>query len=298
MSQTVFVTGATGYIGSAVVKRLLAAGFDVCGLTHRPGGLHTLREWGAEPIEGDLNRPEEWIERLSQCEAVVHAAVDHETTWDADATALGAIEKAAARGSLRKFIYTSGVWVHGESGGATLDETAPLRPLELVKTRAKHEARACAIAALDTIVLRPAIVYGEMRGIIGKWFESGLTSRTVSYPGDGEQTWPLIHRDDLAEAYLLALRRGRKGEAYIIADGSSFKVRELAEATAKASGAVAKSWPAPKVREALGAFGLALLASQKVSAAKAERELGWRPNHSDFVAEASALLREFHDASE
>lgn len=296
MSQTVFVTGASGYIGSAVARRLVDAGLVVRGLTRNPVAAQSLRAAGIDPVVGDLNVAEEWIPAASECEAIVHVASDDQTLWETDAAALTGFEQIAARGLLRKLIYTSGIWVHGEAGGV-LDENSPLRPLELVRPRPRHEARALALGNVDGMVLRPAVVYGEARGILGPWFEEALMRRSITYPGDGEQLWPLVHREDLAEAYLLALRRGKRGEAYLLADGSSHRVRDLASALARACGATAKPWPAAQVLERLGAYGGALLTSLRVNSAKAERELGWRPNHTDFVAEAPALLREFHAAA-
>ncbi len=298
MSQTVFVTGASGYIGSAVARRLAEAGYKVCGLTRNPLAAQQMTNAGVEPVIGDMCAVDGWVERAAGCDAIVHTAFDGTAAWDADAAALTAFEKAAERGLMRKLIYTSGVWVHGDSAGAEVDETSPLRPVDLVKPRTRHEARVLALSNIEVMVLRPAVVYGEARGIIGGWFEEALTRRTINYPGDGEQLWPLVHRDDLAEAYLLALRRGKRGEVYLASDGSALRVKQLAGAVAKACGASAKAWPAAQVLEKLGPYGAALLLSQRVSSAKAERELGWRPNHTDFISEAPALLREFHAASD
>lgn len=298
MSQTVFITGATGYIGSAVAKRLVNAGYNVLGQTRNPERAERLKALGVRPVIGDLDNAAGLADAMAPCFAVVHAAADHNAAEQGDAHALDAVEKAIEAGQIKRFVYTSGIWVHGDSGARTLDETTPLNPTDLVRFRAKHEQRAFGLAGVDTVVVRPAIVYGEGRGIIGQWFEQALTKRTVTYYGDGSQSWPLVHRDDVADGYLLALRKGRAGQAYLLADGSTFRCKEIAEAVANACGAVAKSWPAAQVRETLGGYGTALMLSQRVSAAKAERELGWRPNRTDFIKDAGLLLREFHDSTE
>ena len=142
-------------------------------------------------------------------------------------------------------------------------------------------------------IFRPATVYGESRGILGHMFEEARDKHTVTYPGDGSQTWALVHCDDVAEAYALALEHAKGGQRYLLADESQFTVREIATAIARVSGAEAKPWPRESVIEKLGAYGEAMLNSQKVSAAKARRELGWVPRHSSFVNEAEALLREW-----
>ena len=116
---------------------------------------------------------------------------------------------------------------------------------------------------------------------------------TVSIPGQGAQTWCLVHRDDVAEAYALALEHGKTGERFLLVDESAFTVREIGEAIATASGATAKLWPEEDVRRQLGPDGEALLMGQRATSAKARRELGWVPRHTSFVAEAAGLWREW-----
>jgi nucleoside-diphosphate-sugar epimerase len=143
------------------------------------------------------------------------------------------------------------------------------------------------------VILRPGIVYGESRGILGDWWREARDQHTVTYPGDGSQRWPMVHRDDVAEAYLLALEHAKPGSRFPLADDSRLTVREIAEAIARVTGATARAWPREQVLEKLGSYGEALLASLQVSAAAARRDLGWVPRHSSFVKEAEALFGEW-----
>ncbi|MGH7742464.1 MAG: NAD-dependent epimerase/dehydratase family protein, partial [Candidatus Eiseniibacteriota bacterium] len=196
---------------------------------------------------------------------------------------------------VRRLIYTSGVWVHGSGNGRVIDESTPLDPLELVRWRAAHEDVAMDFSELEAAVtiFRPATVYGESRGLIGRMFEEARDSHTVTYPGDGSQTWALVHCEDIADAYALALEHAQGGQRYLLSDESQLTVKEIATAVARVSGAEARAWPRESVLEKLGTLGEALLNSQKVSAAKARRELGWVPRHSSLVNEAEALHREW-----
>jgi nucleoside-diphosphate-sugar epimerase len=295
MSHRIFLTGATGYLGSAIGARLARAGHEVLGLTRDDARSAFLKSLGIVPIVGSLADAEPWIGRLKNCDAVVHAASDPDGTAAQDQHALEAVRAGLVDGRVKRLLYTSGVWVHGDTGGRSIDESAPLAPLALVKWRAAHEEVALdyAESGLETVVLRPAIVYGGARGILGSWWHEAREQHSVTYPGDGAQHWSMVHRDDVAEGYLLALEHAAPGSRYLLADESRHTVLELAGALARVTGATLRAWPREEVLETLAGFGEALLASQQVSAAAARRELGWVPRHNSFVKEAEALYGEW-----
>lgn len=297
----VFVTGATGYLGSAIAARLVRAGHTVHGLTRHPERAEALEAMGVTPVVGELSDASTWIGVLQNDDAVVHAAFDGANgASEQDHNALEAFRAAALDGRVRRVLYTSGVWVHGRAADAPINESAPLNPLELVAWRAAHEEIAIDLSTheVQTIILRPGMVYGERRGILGAWFAEANEKKTLTYPGDGSQYWPMVHRDDVAEAYLLALEHGKGGERFLLADESRYTVKPLAEAAAAAAGATAKPWPADSVVQTLGLFGKALLNSAQVTSVKARRDLGWVPEHTSFVNEAPNLWREWRESRE
>lgn len=300
MTQRVFVTGATGYLGSAIAARLVRAGHDVRGLARSPERASALEAMGVKATLGELARPDGFISELKNCDTVVHAAQDEQSPAAQDQLALEAFRAAARDGRVRRLLYTSGVWVHGDTGGATIDETAPLAPAERVRWRPAHEDAALDLASDEvvTVVFRPGMVYGERRSTIGDWFQEAKEKRTVTYPGDGSQHWSMVHRDDVAEAYALALEHAKGGERYLLVDESRFTVRELATAVAAATGAQAIPAGREETLRAHGTFGAALLLDQQFTSALARRELGWVPRHVSFVAEAPALLREWQAAAQ
>jgi nucleoside-diphosphate-sugar epimerase len=185
--------------------------------------------------------------------------------------------------------------VHGDRHGAITDESAPIAPLPLVHWRAAHEEVALDLSEFEvsTVILRPSIVYGESRGIIGAMWAEARDQHRVTYPGDGTQIWSLVHREDVAEAYALAIEHAPVGSRYLLADDQPLSVREIAGAIARTSGVEATPWAREEVLEKLGSYGEALLSGARVSAARARRELGWVPRHTNFANEAEALHREW-----
>jgi nucleoside-diphosphate-sugar epimerase len=296
VNQRIFVTGASGYIGSVIASRLVRQGHKVFGLTRSREHARALDALGIAPVLGDLAGEQDWLGVLQNCDGAVHTAFDGENgAADVDHAALEGFRLASLDGRVRRVLYTSATWVHGHGDGGCADEHTPLAPLGVVQWRAAHEEIALDLAAHDVqvMILRPGMVYGEHRGIIGGWFAEAHDTHTVTYPGDGSQHWSLLHRDDLAEAYALAYEHGAAGERYLLADESRFTVKELAEAVAEATGSKTVSWPAADLVKTMAGYGEALLNDLSVSSAKARRELGWVPRHVSFVAEARDLWREW-----
>ncbi len=295
MSQRVFLTGASGYLGSAIGARLVRAGHEVIGLTRREERAAWIESLGMAPLVGDLAKPDDWMGRLQNADAVVHAAADPDAQAEQDQRLLEAVRAAMIDGRVRRLLYTSGIWVQGDTGGRVLDESAPLEPLAVSRWRAAHEEVALDYIenGLETVILRPGIVYGESRGILGKWWREARDAHTVTWPGDGTQHWSVVHRDDLADAYVLALEHAGPGSRFYLDDESHPRVRDLAEAVARVTGATARGSSREAVLERLGDYGEALLTDQQFSAAAARRDLGWVPRHTSFVREAEGLYGEW-----
>jgi len=295
MKRRVFVTGASGYLGSAIATRLARGEYEVMGLTRSPERGRTLAAHGVIPVIGDLDKPEVWRGQLKNTDVAIHVASDSKDAATFDQHALTTIREAVNDGRVRRVLYTSGMWVHGDTHGQVVDETTAVNPLPIVHWRAAHEEIVFDLAEFEVqaIVLRPTIVYGESRGIIGGYFAEARDQRTVTCPGNGAQFWGMVHRDDVAEAYALALEHGKGGERYILCDESQLTAKQIFEAIARATGAELRLWEAEGVLKQLGLYGEALLASQKSTAGKARRELGWVPRHQNFVREADDLFREW-----
>jgi nucleoside-diphosphate-sugar epimerase len=275
MQLNVFLTGATGYIGGAIADALLAAGHSVSGLARSDQAARTLTAKGVTPIAGDLSRPASLAKAASSSDGVIHAG----TTND------GPIDQAAVqamldalRGSGKPFLYTSGIWVLGDTGGKVADESWPTNPAVLVAWRPAMEQLVIAAAstAVRSVVIRPGIVYGRSGGIPAEFSKSPL------YVGTGENHWPMVHVDDLADLYIRALLDAPAGALFHATDGSAYRVREIAQA----ANANAQSWPLEEARKTLGAYADALVLDQLVSSEKAKRTLGWQPQLRYEVSES------------
>lgn len=281
----ILLIGATGYIGSAVAEALLAAGHSVTGLARSPEAEQTLKQRGIAPVAGDLKASLSLPGAVEGCDGVIFAGTTNDGHLDTEAvvTLLSAL-----KGSNRAFIYTSGIWVLGNTGDTAVDETAPLHPPPIVSWRPEVERVVLEAAneGVRTIVIRPAIVYGRGQGLPGLYIQSANQYGSAHYIGDGENRWPMVEVEDLASLYVLALEKAPAGSLYHGVDGPSFKTRDIAEAAsfgADAGGKVAP-WPVPDAQERMGVYLVdALLLDQNVSGEKAKQELGWAPRGVSVV---------------
>ena len=299
----VFVLGAGGYLGGAIAARLARTGHEVHGLVRSDMGAAALAARGVRPVPGDIHQHAGYAAALRNADIVVHAAAaPGPEAAVMDRAALEAVREGVTDGRVRRVLYTSGVWVYGDTRGRVVDENTPLtEPLPLVNWRIAHEEAALALAprGASVAVFQPSIVYGGTQGLLSSLFASAHQRKTVTWPGTGDQVWGLVHIEDLAEAYRIAAERPDPGqghprsERFILNDGSEQTAREIAEAVAGATGVTAQSWPREDVLAKLGPYGEALLASQRVTAAKARRELGWTPQHVSFATEVDELYREW-----
>src|SRR6185369_7693717 len=128
-------------------------------------------------------QPDAWSGVLQNCDVAVHAAFDGENgAADVDLAALEALRIAALDGRVRRVLYTSSIWVHGHGAEGMADELTPLSPLTPVQWRAAHEEIALDLSAheVDVVILRPGMVYGEHRGMLGGWFAEAHDVHTVT----------------------------------------------------------------------------------------------------------------------
>jgi len=283
--MTVFVTGATGYIGTAVLRALRAAGHEVHGLARSANAADKLCAAGAEVVHGSLADLVVLARGARAADAVIHlGATGKADQAEVDTAAVGAMLNAV-EGTGKRFVYTSGVWVLGNTGDRVADEDAPLDATPLVAWRAEVEGtmREAADWGIRSVVLRPAVVYGRGGGTPGAFVSAARRKGVVRYVGEGTQRWPFVHVDDLADLYVLALG-APAGTVLNAAAGPSIPVRDVAEAAAQANDATVEAWPLEEAREVLGAYANALALDQQVSAERA-RELDWKPSRPSVLEE-------------
>jgi nucleoside-diphosphate-sugar epimerase len=280
----IFLTGASGYIGTAVAERLRAAGHELTGLARSDAAAAKLKSAGIQPLRGDFSDPKSVGSAARAADGVISLA----TTYDPaiDGPAIDAILGALA-GSNKPFIYTSGIWSHGDTGGKVVDETSPPNPAELVRWRQKVEERVLegAKRGIRSVVIRPAIVYGRGGGIPAGFVESARKEGAARYVGTGKNRWPLVHVDDLADLYLLALEKAPPGTLLLGVSGPSRPVSEIAAAASRSAGAGGRTVATPleEARKKLGAYADALVLDQQASGRRAQELLGWTPRRPDVL---------------
>ncbi len=283
MQLEIFLTGATGYIGSAVADALLAAGHSVVGLARSDEAARRLTSKrpsskGITPFQGDLNSPANLREAAVKSDGVIHAGTTNEGPIDQEAVR---VMLDALRDSGKPLLYTSGIWVLGDTGGKIADETWPTNPAALVAWRPGVEQMVLRAArtGVRSVVFRPGVVYGRGGGILADFARSARETGAARYVGSGENHWPLVHVEDLADLYVRAFQQAGSGTLFHATDGSACRVREIAEAASSGAGAGGRteSWPLEEARKTLGVFADALVLDQLVSSEKARTKLGWQP---------------------
>jgi len=291
----VFVTGATGYIGFAVAAALRRAGYRVWGLARSVAKARRLTRHEIEPVIGDLADPKTYLEVASDCALLVHTAFDYATDGVAkNKTAIDTLLDAGRRGAKPKtLVFTSGAWVYGDTGDRMVDETTPPNPPKLVAWRPAHEQMVLQAAGVRGLVVRPGDVYGGPGGLTGQWFAGPSTGKPPLVVGDGRNRLPMVHIDDLADAYVRIAESGLAAEIFNVNDQTRFTVLEMATAAARAAGyeGEVRPTPLPEARKTLGDFADALALTQHVDARKVARLLGWQPRHVGFLDEAGAYYR-------
>ena len=287
----VFVTGATGYIGFAVSAALRRHGHRVWGLARNETKAARLARHEIEPVSGDLADPKTYADVAAQCSVLIHTAFDYSGDGVAkNKLTIDTLLDAGRRGGEAKtLIFTSGAWVYGDTGDQMVDETTPLNPIKLVAWRPAHEQLVLRASGVRTIVIRPGCVYGGAGGLTASWF----AKPGEAVVGDGRNRWPMVHVDDLADAYVRATESSLAGEIFNVTDRSRFTVLELATAAARAAGYKGEIplLPLAEARKTMGDFADALALNQHVDSGKAVRLLGWQPRHGGFLDEVEVLYR-------
>jgi nucleoside-diphosphate-sugar epimerase len=282
MSMKILLTGGTGYIGSTVLDRLIAADHQVTAIVRSQKSSLQVTDAGATAVIGDLYDAQWLASELAQHEAAIHtAAPDDGTAPKLDDTVIDAVIEAFS-GTDKPYLHTGGIWTYGHN--PAIHETGPIAPAAISEWRTEREARLLDSDVRATVI-QPALVYGHGQGLVNTLTGGPRQpDGALTLIGSGDQHWTTVHVDDVADLYVLALD-AKGGETYIAASGDNPTVRELAETVSDS--VVAESTEA--ARERLGAgFADALLLDQQASGAKARQDLGWDPKSPSLVEELRA----------
>jgi nucleoside-diphosphate-sugar epimerase len=296
----VFVTGASGFIGTAVVAGLLDAGHQVVGLARSPGSAERLTAQGAEVHHGDLNDPDGLRAAAKAADGVIHLAFQHGEPYEqaagADRRAIAAIGDVLA-GSGRPFVVTSGTLLLAPGRVGT--EAGPPDPASPGAPRAGGERAALALAdrgvCVSVVRLAPSVHDQVRRGFVGALIDTAERTGISGYLGDGSQRWPTVHRQDAARLFRLAVESAPTGSILHGVGEDGVPLRAIAECIGDRLGVPVRSVGADQAEAHFG--GLSGVAGPDAPASRAatRRLLGWRPSgpgllddleHGRFFTEA------------
>lgn len=290
----IFLTGGTGYIGSAVLDAFAKAGHHVDALVRNSEKAAQVQARGATPVLGDLETPATYLDAAASADGVVLAAFGYTPRGvQVEAQTLEAILTLPSKPD-RFVIYTSGVWVLGPAP-QPVDETAPVNPIELSSFRPAHEKRVleAAHAGWRPVVIRPGIVYGGARGIVGDLLKDASNS-LIRVIGPGDNHWPLVYDRDLADLYLRTATNPEASGIYHANDEGDETVNGIVAALsehAKTEPSV-RHVPIAEARQKMGPYADALALDQIVRSPRA-KALGWNPSLKSVAGNAARLFEEY-----
>jgi nucleoside-diphosphate-sugar epimerase len=300
----IFLTGATGYIGAAVLDALVRGGHEVTALVRDNEKARRVANRGAHPIVGNLAEPDSFRGSAEAQDGYVHAAFDS-ASGRGPAIEQAALEvliaaakrprTAGAAAPARRFvIYTSGVWILGRTP-EPVAEDAPTNPIAMASFRPAHEQLVLDAGTdhLRTVVVRPGVVYGGGNGMVGDIFKAAGNG-LVRVVGDGNNHWPLVYDRDLADLYARLAASADASGIYHANDEGDERVNDIVGAIKPYLPVKpdVRYVPIDEARSKMGAFADALALDQVVRSPRA-RALGWTPTLHSVGGNAARLLEEW-----
>jgi nucleoside-diphosphate-sugar epimerase len=289
----VFVTGATGFIGSALVPELLGAGHHVLGMARSDAGANALAAAGADVHRGSLEDLESLRSGAAAADAVIHLGFVHDfmrfkEVCEIDQRAIEALGGALA-GSDRALIVTGGLALLAQGRAATEDD--PPHPVSDAMPRAsEHTVALFEERGVRTIAVRlPQVHDTRKQGLVSYAIQAAREKGVVAYVGEGKNRWAAVHVLDAARLYRLALEKGRKGARYHAIAEEGVSAREIAEAIGRRLNLPATSISREQAPEYLGQLALFASLDLTGSSAKTRKELGWEPTGPGLIADLENL---------
>jgi nucleoside-diphosphate-sugar epimerase len=286
----VFVTGATGFVGSAVVQELIGAGHRVVGLARSDAGAKALVDAGAEVHRGDLADVESLRGGAAMADGVIHTAFIHDFSkfkenCETDRRAIAALADALA-GSARPLIVTSATGVLPQGRLSTEETPADSGAAGHLRAASEEAASAVAARVRVSVIRLPPSVHGDgdhafVPHLIGVARQKGISA----FAGNGDNRWPAVHRRDAARLYRLVLENGATGATYhgVAEEGVPF--REIADVIGRRLNVPVVGMTPEDAAHHFGWFARFAALNVPTSSARTRQQLGWQPTERGLIAD-------------
>jgi nucleoside-diphosphate-sugar epimerase len=281
----IFVTGASGWIGSSVISELIGAGHQVLGLARSATSATAVAGMGAEVLRGDLTDLHVLHDGGLGTDGVIHLAFIvpsiSEAATQADAAAIATFADAL-EGTGKPFIVSGGTLVRPGRPATERDELIPAGPIAARITNMKAAQATSERGIRSALVMLPRSVHGngERHGFIPQLIAAARAKGVVGYIGNGANRWPAVHVKDAATVYRLAVEQAPAGSVLNAVGDEGVATREIAEAIARHLDLPARSLPPQDFN---GMLVNLLSTDMPASSALTQELLGWKPTHPGLI---------------
>jgi nucleoside-diphosphate-sugar epimerase len=285
----IFVTGATGFVGSAIVQELLGAGHQVIGLARSDANTTTLAAVGAEVHRGSVEDLDSLRAGAAGADGVIHTAFNHDfSKWaencENDRRAIEALGSALV-GSARPLVITSGTGLVAVPGRLATEEDAPTSTVPRVASELAADAVAARGAHVSVVRLPPSVHGDGDHGFVPTLIRLAREKRAAAYVGEGSNRWPAVHRVDAASLYRLVLEKGVAGGRYHGVGEQGVPFRDIAGVIGRRLHVPIVSKTSQEAAEHFGWFAHFAALDCPASSEKTQRALGWRPTNVGLIAD-------------
>jgi nucleoside-diphosphate-sugar epimerase len=289
----IFVTGAPGFIGSALVPELIRAGHQVLGLTRSEAGAQVLRAAGADVKRGNIEDLDSLRDGAAESDGVIHLAFNHDFSQfqkncDDDGKAIKAIGEVLL-GSNRPFVMTSGTAIAANVDGKPSTEDGPTAAWN---PRAASEVVMKELTArgVNTSVVRlPQVHDTRKQGLVPYIHAVAREKRVSAYIGDGANRWPAAHVSDVARLYRLAFEKAERGAIYHAVDEEGVSMKAIAEALGRGLKVPVVSIKPEEVEAHFGWLSRFAGHDMPASSALTQQKLNWKPTGPALIADLNGM---------
>ena len=291
----VFVTGATGFIGSAVVPELIGAGHQVIGLARSDAGAEALTRAGAEVFHGDVNDLDRLRTAAEAADGVIHAAFNHDFSnlkqnSEDDRNVIETLGEALA-GSDRPLVITSGTGlIRSKNGAPALETDGHVSSAEFPRAASEEAADALIVKGGRVMVMRLPQVHDTRKfGRITQHIQLARQQGRVAYVGEGKNRVPAVHVSDAVRLYRLALEKGQAGARYHAVGEEGITLRDIAEVIAAGLKMPVESITPEEAPMYFGWMAHLATIDRAASSAMTRQQLAWEPAGPGLIADLEQM---------